>query len=32
MCEMNDNLIHDYRSMYTIKATLIQTAQETDVE
>ena len=32
MCEMNDNLINDYRSMYTIKVTLIQTLQETDVE
>ena len=29
---MNDNFIHDYRSIYTIKETPIQAAQKTDVE
>ena len=32
MREMNDNFIHDYRSIYTIKEMPIQAAQETDVE
>jgi len=32
MREMNDNFIHDYPSIYTIKETLIRAAQETDVE
>ena len=29
---MNDNFIHDYWSIYTVKEMLIWAAQETDVE
>ena len=32
MHETNDNFIHNYWSIYTVKETLIQAAQETDVE
>ena len=32
MRETNDNFIHNYRSIYTVKEMLIRAAQETDVK